>query len=176
MAGIYDYLYGPGGILQPGNTMGMPWQQPQMQGPPTPAVIGSPSGVKSDYAASYPTLGASLAGAAYGDPATTAGSVGGNVANVPLPMSRPTEAPGPNYASLGPGGQQGAGGGTPTGGAAGIRDALRGVTAPKPPAVQDVRTPAAPQTQPIKGGEFLNLLASLGVGPQELMRLRLGGR
>jgi hypothetical protein len=58
-----------------------------------------------------------------------------------------------------------------------LLDALRGVKAPAAPEVQSVRTPPPPQIAPIKGGEFLGLLTSLGVTPQEFVRMtqsRLG--
>jgi hypothetical protein len=167
MANFFDYLWGNAPMPQvPPEFQGLMPPAP-MQGPPTPAVIGPPSGMRSDYAASYPTLGASLAGAPYQNPATVAGSVGGNVGNVPMPQPRPQDG-GQTAGPPGVGGQQGAGGKS-------IMDALRGVKTPPPPEAQSVRTPSQPQLAPIKGGEFINLLASLGVGPQELMRLRLGG-
>jgi hypothetical protein len=58
-----------------------------------------------------------------------------------------------------------------------LLDALRGVKAPAAPEVQTVRTPPPPQIAPIKGGEFFSLLSSLGVTPQEFVRMtqsRLG--
>lgn len=44
---------------------------------------------------------------------------------------------------------------------------LRGVQMPKPPEVQKVSTPHAPALRPIQSGGLAELMASLGVGPQQ---------
>lgn len=56
-----------------------------------------------------------------------------------------------------------------------LMDALRGVKAPAPPQAQTVRTPPPPQLAPIKGGEFVAMLSSLGITPQEFLKMRMGG-
>lgn len=144
------------------NNPAMPAMRPDAVVAPDPSVLG----------ATYPTLGASLAGAKFQDPATVAGSVGGNVANAPVatPFGGDTLPSGATSTMGQMPGSTGAGGGSS------IRDALRGVTAPAPPQAQTVRTPAAPALAPIKGGELISMLTSLGIGPQDLMRMKLGVR
>lgn len=66
----------------------------------------------------------------------------------------------------------GGGVGDPLGGGGGFNAntllaALKGVPAMKPPEVQKVSTPHAPQLAPIKGNEFFNMLAALGLPGQE---------
>jgi hypothetical protein len=145
-----------------GRPVGLPVQAgasepaPPMQTPSIPAQSGA--GVASRE---YPSLGASLAGSPYQNPASTAGSV---AANIPTAASS-TSLPG----MPGVGGQRGTG-------QSSILDALRGVKAPAPPQVQTVRTPPPPVLAPIKGGELINMMTSLGVSPQDLMRLKLGVR
>jgi len=59
-----------------------------------------------------------------------------------------------------------------------LLDTLRGIKAPAPPQVQTVHTPPPPRpVAAIHGGELLNMMTSLGVTPQEFLRmtqLRLG--
>jgi len=52
-----------------------------------------------------------------------------------------------------------------------LLDTLRGVKAPPAPEHQTVRTPPPPQATPIRGGELLSLMTSLGVTPQEFLRM-----
>lgn len=95
-------------------------------------------------------------------PPSTSGGGG-----VPLPQPRPENAPqGENTTRTGL--EQGGGGNK-------LMDALRGVKAPAPPQVQTVRTPPPPQLAPIKGGEFVSMLSSLGISPQEFIRMKMGG-
>ena len=59
----------------------------------------------------------------------------------------------------------------PSGGTAqtqGLLGALRGVQAPKPPEAQKVSTPHPPQQRPIQGGELINMLAAMGIGPRDV--------
>lgn len=58
----------------------------------------------------------------------------------------------------------------------GLADALRGVKAPAPPQAQTVRTPPPPQIAPIRGGEFVSMLSSLGITPQEFIKMKMLGR
>lgn len=80
--------------------------------------------------------------------------------NVPMPMPRPTEAPGGTYA---------AGGGPQTsgGGPSKLLETLRGVKAPDAPVPQKVSTPNLPPLRPIQGGQLFDMLAQLGIGPQQ---------
>lgn len=85
----------------------------------------------------------------------------------PFPRPRPEGAPeGENPTRTG---LQQSGGGNK------LMDALRGVKAPAPPQAQTVRTPPPPQLAPIKGGEFVSMLSSLGITPQEFIKMRMGG-
>lgn len=67
----------------------------------------------------------------------------------------------------------------PTGGnAAGMLNALRGVQAAAAPTAQKVATPNAPVQRPIQGGELVNMLAAMGLGPRDVWtppRIRTGG-
>jgi hypothetical protein len=130
-----------------------------------PDAVVAPS---ADIAA-FPTLGASLQGAQFSDPQSVAGSVGGNVAALPGGGGAASGGTIPSSATP----TAGTGGGS---GGSALANALKGISAPKPPDVQSVRTPPPPALAPIKGGEFLSMLTSLGIGPQELMRMRMGGR
>lgn len=55
------------------------------------------------------------------------------------------------------------------GGMGGILSTLRGVQAPAAPTPQKVGTPAQPALKPIQGGAYFDLLASLGIGPQQAL-------
>lgn len=59
-----------------------------------------------------------------------------------------------------------------------ILNSLRGVTAPAAPQAQKVGTPHTPQLRPIQGGELVNMLAAMGLGPRDIWtppRIRTGG-
>jgi hypothetical protein len=60
---------------------------------------------------------------------------------------------------------RGAAGGSPNMG--GMLNALKGIVAPPAPAVQKVSTPHSPQMAKLQGGGVAELLASLGIGPQQ---------
>lgn len=87
------------------------------------------------------------------------GAVLDPTAGVPLPRPRPAEA--------GPGAV------TPPlkdfelAKAKGITDALKGVVAPPAPQAQKVSTPHAPAMAKLQGGNVAELLAQLGIGPQQ---------
>lgn len=49
--------------------------------------------------------------------------------------------------------------------------ALRGVSAPAAPVAQKIATPHAPVQRPIQGGELVNMLAALGMGPRDVFQL-----
>lgn len=51
-----------------------------------------------------------------------------------------------------------------------MADVLKGLKAPAPPTPQTIRSPAAPQMAPQKG-QLSVLLASMGVTPQQMLRL-----
>lgn len=134
-------------------------------------------------------IGAGTAGAMYagGTPWDLAGSVGGTIGNV-AGMVRPQDtaaripgsSPGASPTAFPPPPSTGDGQstGTPTSGKSNtekLADALRGVKAPEAPTAQTVRTPQPPQVVPIRGGEFIAMLSSLGITPQEFVRMR-GGR
>lgn len=89
-----------------------------------------------------PSLGASLAG-----PATGGG--------VPTPRPRPSEAP-----AAAPAPSQGDA----------LLKTLQGVKAPPAPVAQKVSTPNLPALRPIQGGGIIELLASLGIGPQQAVQ------
>lgn len=72
---------------------------------------------------------------------------------VPMPQPRPAAA-GPGAAAA------------PAPGA-GLLKALQGVKAPEAPQAQKVSTPAQPALRPIQSGGFAELMASLGIGPQQ---------
>ena len=133
---------------------------------PTNRIMPDAVVAPSQDIAAFPTLGASLQGAKFSDPQSVAGSVGGNVAAVPGSSELPENATSTIGKVPGSGGAPGSS----------LANALKGISAPKPPDVQSVRTPPPPALAPIKGGEFLSMLTSLGIGPQELMRMRMGGR
>lgn len=79
-------------------------------------------------------------------------------AGVPMPRPRPAEAgPGANQLpAAAPGGDA-------------LLKTLRGVQAPAAPTPQKVSTPHAPQIAKIQGGALADLLASLGIGPQQAL-------
>lgn len=79
----------------------------------------------------------------------------------PLDLN-PTIGPGPGQSNIG----------------SNILNSLRGVTAPAAPVAQKVGTPHAPQLRPIQGGELVNMLAAMGMGPRDIWtppRIRTGG-
>lgn len=63
----------------------------------------------------------------------------------------------------------GAGGAAKPGGGDALLKTLRGVQAPAAPVPQKVSTPHAPQVAKIQGGALADLLASLGIGPQQAL-------
>lgn len=73
-------------------------------------------------------------------------------AAIPIPRPRPADAPTATQASTQP--------------SDALLKSLRGVTPPAPPQAQKVATPHLPALRPIQGGQYLDLLASLGVNPQ----------
>lgn len=118
-----------------------------------------------------------------GLPGAFGGFSGGDWANVPLPdfssegmIGGEVNPYAPNL-SGGTGGEDvGAAADTDKGralaGAKGsnLQNVLKGVQAPKPPTPQTVRSPAAPQMAAQKS-QLSTLLASMGVTPQQLLRL-----
>lgn len=127
--------------------------------PPTPApsapiaapVVTPPAAAEPAYPEimrRYPSLGESL------NPAPTTPAQG----SVPMPRPRPsnlgkeTDTP-----PAKPGDDA-------------LLKTLRGVTAPQPPQAQKVGTPSLPALRPIQSGGFIDLLASLGIGPQQAMK------
>lgn len=100
--------------------------------------------------------------------------------SVPMPMPRPSNLGaaldgGGGYAGnpWSPGGigdASAAMGSSPrVGSSNALLQSLRGVQAPAAPTPQKVSTPHAPQLRPIQGGGFADLLASLGIGPQQAL-------
>lgn len=104
---------------------------------------------------------------------------------VPMPTPRPpglgesldpvAAAPAaPDVSAVAPAAAQAA---APTTAAAGavptnaLANALRGVQAMKPPEPQRVATPHPPAQRPIQGGELVNMLAALGMGPRDVFSL-----
>lgn len=84
-------------------------------------------------------------------------TVGSVLEPVPLPTPRPANAPtAPTDAS-----------GAKKSGTDALLQSLRGVQMPKPPEAQKVSTPHAPALRPIQSGGLAELMASLGVGPQQ---------
>lgn len=79
---------------------------------------------------------------------------------VPLPRSRPPEAPGGTYAAQA---VPGSAGGDPSK----MLATLKGVVTPPAPVAQKVSTPHAPPMAKLQGGGVAELLASLGIGPQQ---------
>lgn len=77
---------------------------------------------------------------------------------VPMPQSRPAGAPGGTYAA------QNA---QTTQSGSKLLDTLKSTKMPEAPTAQKVSTPNLPQLKPIQGGGFFDLLASLGIGPQQ---------
>lgn len=74
----------------------------------------------------------------------------------PLPTIRPAGAPGPTPLA-------------PAAGSDALLKTLRGVQMPAPPVPQKVSTPHAPTLAKIQGGGLADLLASLGIGPQQAL-------
>jgi hypothetical protein len=118
-------------------------------------------------------MDAALAGAPYQPPAAVAGSVGGNVANAPGP---PLDLSPPNPGSLAPVPTAMGAQAKPPGIQGSLQDAMRGVQAAQPPAPQKVATPHAPQLGKVPPSELINMLSSLGIGPQQAVGLGFGRR
>jgi hypothetical protein len=78
---------------------------------------------------------------------------------VPIPRPRPAEAPGGTYAAQT---SQSA-----VNDPSRLLNSLKGVVAPPPPVAQKVGTPHAPTMAKLQGGNVAELLASLGIGPQQ---------
>jgi hypothetical protein len=113
---------------------------------------------------------AALRGALYVPPSQTAGSVGGNVGG--------RGGIGSDYAASGGQGigEERPSSATSTSGrgaplSTALQGALRGVQAGAPPQAQTVRTPPPLQPRPIQGGELVSMLTSLGITPQEFVRM-----
>jgi hypothetical protein len=116
---------------------------------------------------SGPAMDSALTGALYVPPSQTQGSVGGNVGGI-----------GSDYAASGGQGigEERPGSATSTSGrgaplSTALQGALRGVQAGAPPQAQTVRTPPPLQPRPIQGGELVSMLTSLGITPQEFVRM-----
>jgi hypothetical protein len=92
-------------------------------------------------------------------PASLGAVLDPTTSTIPIPRARPVEAPGGTYAA-----QAGAAGGLDT---KGILGALKSVVAPPAPQAQKVSTPHAPQMAKLPGGNVAELLAQLGIGPQQ---------
>lgn len=105
-----------------------------------PLAMGTPTPQMPTMAAQPASLGASL------EP------------TIPFPRPRPPEAPGGTYGAQGP-----MGGNDPSK----IAAALKGVVAPQAPQAQKVGTPHAPTLGKLQGGNVAELLAQLGIGPQQ---------
>lgn len=86
--------------------------------------------------------------------ALTPAPAGGS--GVPLPQPRPANAPGATPVPE-------------TGGSDALLKTLRGVQMPAAPTPQKVSTPHAPQLGKIQAGGLADLLASLGIGPQQAL-------
>lgn len=135
-------------VPPPGASYGPPAPFPPVQGfEPTNVTtgFGAPKSVEPYMsepmpAGPVPSLGQSLEPAPQG---------------VPLPKPRPADAPTAAQANA----QQGAG----------LLKTLQGVQMPKPPEAQKVATPHLPTLRPIQGGGIFDLLASLGMGPQQAL-------
>lgn len=96
--------------------------------------------------------------------------------SVPMPQSRPASLgaslePNPTGYDTNPWSKQGIlapGGNTPANpNIAGGLNALKGVVAPAAPQAQKVSTPHAPPMAKLQGGNVAELLAALGIGPQQ---------
>lgn len=153
--------------------------------PPTPPVSQMPGiGTEIPWSAS---LGATLgptppgaAGAPYQPPGSTAASVGGSMANTPFPFpglgaGMPTQSFGANPITQGQQAdaakaqasqQQNFG--------QKLSEALKGIQAPKGPDVLKPSTPPPPRPGAFHQSELANLMASLGIGPRDMMQ-RMGG-
>jgi hypothetical protein len=149
-------------------------------GAPPPAPAPFPPNPFTGPGFSNPgAMDAALAGAPYQPPGAVAGSVGGNVANAPgPPMSLAPPNPGSMATVPGstppPGLAQAQAAGGNLGNA--LQNAMRGVQAAQPPAPQKVATPHAPQLGKVPPSELINMLSSLGIGPQQAVGLGFGRR
>lgn len=153
--GLFNWLFGTGAMAAPGMVPSVvpPVAAPgDLFGPPTPLVpaqsyeptnitaVRPPPPPSEDYrSVPMPSLGE---------------SIGGSSTGVPLPRPRPADAPGPT---------------TPGGGSDALLKTLQGVKAPAPPTPQRVSTPNLPPLRPIQGGQFFDMMAALGIGPQQLV-------
>lgn len=80
---------------------------------------------------------------------------------VPMPQPRPAEAPGGANANANAAEQAG------NANKSAMLSALKGVVAPAAPQAQKVSTPHAPAMAKLAGGNVAELLAALGIGPQQ---------
>lgn len=158
---LFNLIFGGPAAAQP---LPVPAPVPQIPATPPPALMGDafgppapmppmqsyePTNIGPRIAAPneayrsepMPSLGASL------EPRSTGG--------VPVPRPRPSEAP--------------AAADQQSSASDRLLQSLRGVKAPEPPVAQRVATPSLPTLRPIQGGGFVDLLASLGVGPQQAL-------
>lgn len=105
---------------------------------------------------------------------------------VPMPMSRltslgaalePSATGNPTGHAVNPWSSKGtlgsgpasASGASAAAGSDALLKTLRGVKAPEAPTPQKVGTPSLPALKPIQGGAYFDLLASLGIGPQQAL-------
>jgi hypothetical protein len=160
---------GVGGGIQPSQTLGQSLQpiQPQMLSQP---MVPLPATGTGDTTTPVDEQGNPLRTYARGEPAfgnsrdaVTGGGYTPSGSNTPPADTGSSEAGG-----MGGGKAPFAGTGNK------FLDALRGVQAPAPPKVQTVGTPNLPPLRPIDQGELVKLLASLGIGPQQAMSMKLG--
>lgn len=120
-----------------------------------------------------PTLGGG-----YMTPDQVAGSVGGNVAAAPPVPITTTPQPGagatvPGQESFAPAPSPAAATAQAQGGGLGsLGSILQGVKA-MTPARQDVKTPAAPHIAAVPAQRAIDLLTSLGIGPQQAVGMGL---
>lgn len=119
-----------------------------------------------------PTLGGG-----YMTPDQVAGSVGGNVAAAPPVPVTTTPQPGAGAAVPGQGGfappvPPAAALANAQGGLGSLGSILQGVKA-MTPARQDVKTPAAPHIAAVPAQRAIDLLTSLGIGPQQAVGMGL---
>jgi hypothetical protein len=117
----------------------------------------------------YPPLGASLQPAGNNGvvPTTTALDENGQ----PLPTYARGERP---PASMAPDTGRTEAGGTPSTAPrrGGLIEGLRGLAQPARPDVVKTSTPHLPPLRPIQGGELIQLMTSLGIGPKDIPGLR----
>lgn len=148
-------------LLGPEGMMAMS-QPPVVPPAPAPPMIAPPPALAQAPAAMPPPMTMAPNEAYRSEPigipvsaAPTSFGAALEPAGVPLPQARPTSAPGPAPVA-------------PVGGDA-LLNSLKGVKAPEAPTAQKVSTPHAPQLAKIQGGALFDLLASLGIGPQQAL-------